>query len=75
MEKNKDQYPEDGYLNLKLRNMNQFLNKANMNLDQGTILQLVNYALRDDNSDVGTTILNFLFKEHHEEFMNCFVKK
>ncbi len=75
LEKNKDQYPEDGYLNLKLQNMNQFLNKANMNLDQGTILQLVNYALRDDNSDVGTTILNFLFKEHHGEFMNCFVKK
>ena len=55
--------------------MNQFLNRASKSLDQETIMQLVTYALKDDNSDVSSTILNFLFREHHDEFMNCFVKK
>ena len=44
------------------------MNHASKSLDQETIMQLVTYALKDDNSDVSSTILNFLFR-------NCFVKK
>lgn len=51
------------------------MNHASKSLDQETIMQLVTYALKDDNSDVSSTILNFLFREHHDEFMNYFVKK
>lgn len=75
LENNKDQYTDDCFINLKITNMNQFLNRASKSLDQETIMQLVTYALKDDNSDVSSTILNFLFREHHDEFMNCFVKK
>lgn len=75
LENNKDQYTDDCFINLKITNMNQFLNRASKSLDQETIMQLVIYALRDDNSDVSSIILNFLFREHHDEFMNCFVKK
>lgn len=75
LENNKDQYTDDCFINLKINNMNQFLNRASKSLDQDTIFQLVVYALGDDNSDVSSTILNFLFREHHGEFINCFVKK
>lgn len=75
LENNKDQYTDDCFINLKITNMNQFLNRASKSLDQETIMQLVIYALKDDNSDVSSIILNFLFMEHHDEFMNCFVKK
>lgn len=75
LENNKDQYTDDCFINLKITNMNQFLNRASKSLDQETIMQLVIYALKDDNSDVSSIILNFLFREHHDEFMNCFVKK
>ena len=62
------------YWALKNRAMTQFLNKASNNLDQETIMQLIIYATNDKNSDICATILNFLFKEHREKFMNCFIK-
>lgn len=54
--------------------MTQFLAKVSKELEQETIMQLVIYATDDDNSDVRATILNFLFKLHRNEFMNCFIK-
>lgn len=61
-------------LALKNRAITQFLAKVSKELDQETIMQLVIYATDDDNSDVCATILNFLFKLHRDEFMNCFIK-
>lgn len=74
LESQKDKYDDKTALALRSRAMSRFLNKASKNLDQETVMQLVNYAVKDDNSDVCTTILNFLFREHKELFMNCFQK-
>lgn len=74
LESSREQMDDDTYWALKNRAMTQFINKASKNLDQETIMQLVIYATNDDNLDICTTILNFLFREHREEFMNCFIK-
>lgn len=75
IEKHKTTMNEDTYFSLKNRNMKQFLAKVSKELDQKTIMQLVIYATDDNNSDIRATILNFLFKLHRDEFMNCFIKK
>lgn len=74
IEKHETQMDDDTASALKNRAMTQFLAKASKELDQETIMQLVIYATDDDNSDVRATILNFLFKLHKDEFMNCFIK-
>ena len=66
---------DDTAMALKNRAMTQFLAKVSKELDQETIMQLVIYATDDDNSDICATILNFLFKMHRNELMNCFIKK
>ena len=65
---------KETFFSLKNRNMTQFLAKVSKELDQETIMQLVIYATDDNNSDIRATILNFLFKLHRDEFMNCFIK-
>lgn len=75
LECDKDKMDDDTFFLLKDRIINQFLNKVSMELNQETIMQLVIYATEDDNSDVRATILNFLFRNYYNEFMNCFVKK
>ncbi len=62
-------------MDLRMDCMNHFLNCVTSNLDQETVMLLVKYAFRNDNSDVCQTILNFLFRNHYDKFMNCFVKK
>lgn len=74
LELSREQMDDDTYWALKNRAMTQFINKASKDLDQETIMQLVIYATNDDNSDICATILNFLFREHKEDFMNCFIK-
>lgn len=74
LEKHEAEMSEETFFSLKNRNMTQFLAKVSKELDQETIMQLVIYATDDDNSDVRATILNFLFKLHKDEFMNCFIK-
>lgn len=74
IESHKKEMDDDTYLSLKNRAMTQSLAKVSKELDQETIMQLVIYATDDNNSDVCATILNFLFKLHREEFMNCFIK-
>lgn len=77
LEKHKNQLNDSTFFALENRAMKQFLNKTTSTkkkyLDQETVMQLVIYATDDDNSDVCTTILNFLFRNYREEFMNCFV--
>lgn len=74
IEKHKAEMKEDIYFALKNRNMTRFLAKVSKELDQETIMQLVIYATDDNNSDVRATIMNFLFKLHKDELMNCFIK-
>lgn len=74
LEKHEAEMSEETFFSLKNRNMTQFLAKVSKELDQETIMQLVIYATDDDNSDVRAMILNFLFKLHKDEFMNCFIK-
>lgn len=74
LEKNKTKMNKETYFSLKRQNMTRFLEKVSKELDQETIMQLVIYATDDDNSNVCSTILNFLFKLHKDEFMNCFIK-
>lgn len=74
LEKHKGEMKEDTYFSLKEHNMAQFLAKVSKELDQETIMQLVIYATDDNNSAVRATILNFLYREHKDEFMNCFIK-
>ncbi len=74
LEKHETEMKKETFFSLKNRNMAQFLAKVSKELDQETIMQLVIYATDDDNSDVRATILNFLFKLHKDEFMNCFIK-
>lgn len=74
LEKHEAEMSKETFFSLKNRNMTQFLSKVSKELDQETIMQLVIYATDDNNSDVRATILNFLFKLHKDEFMNCFIK-
>lgn len=74
LEKHETEMSKETFFSLKNRNMTQFLAKVSKELDQETIMQLVIYATDDNNSDVRATILNFLFKLHKDEFMNCFIK-
>ncbi len=74
LEKHEVEMSKETFFSLKNRNMTQFLAKVSKELDQETIMQLVIYATDDNNSDVRATILNFLFKLHKDEFMNCFIK-
>lgn len=70
----KNDFTDDTFFELKNRNMNKFLNKAKKNLEPETVMQLVIFATNDDNKDVCNTILNYLFKNCKDDFMNCFVK-
>lgn len=74
LESKKDKYDDKTTLVLRSRAMSRFLNKTSKNLDQETVMQLLIYAIKDENSDVCTIILNFLFREHRELFVNCFQK-
>lgn len=72
--KRKGRLEDDELYKLKRRQMELFLRKASKNLDQITIIQLVNHALMDSNSDVMGTLLNFLYFNYREKFLNCFVE-
>ena len=52
---------------------NSFVRSANKGLDECGVRYMVNIATKDENSDICNTILLFLYKEHREELLNCFV--
>ena len=72
--KRKGRLEDDELYKLRRRQMELFLRKASKNLDQITIMQLVNYAITNSNSDVMGTILNFLYSNYREKILNCFVE-
>lgn len=74
LELHKKDFTDDTFFELKNRNMNRFLNKAKKKLDTETIMQLVIYATHDDNTDVRNAILNYLFINCKDEFLECFVR-
>lgn len=74
IESHEQEMDDDTFFALKNRNITQFLARVSKELDQATIMQLVIYATNDNNSDIRATILNFLYREHKDEFMNCFIK-
>lgn len=63
---------ESEFYFMEKRNMSNFLNKVNKYLDQDTVMQLVCNAFLEENSSIQTIILNFLYKEHQENFLKCF---
>lgn len=75
IESHRNSLNKNTYFSLKERAVSQFLNRANKNLDQETIMQLVIFAIRNDNSDICAPIFNFLYRSHEKEFLNCFIKK
>ena len=75
IDSHKKEMKYDTMMALKNRAMTQFLAKVSKELDQETIMDLVIYAMDEHNSDLCVTILNFLYKLHKDELMNCFIKK
>lgn len=73
LESSKDKMDDNTFFLLKNRIMAGFLNRVDGVLDQETIMQLVFYAMADDNIDVRAAILKALFELHYDMFMNCFV--
>lgn len=74
LEEYKDEMDDDTFLELKNRYLTRYMNIANKNLEKETIMMLIRYAVKDKNSDVCTTILNFLYRNCKDEFMGCFIK-
>ena len=72
LESKKNELGEEALFDLKNRAMARFLNRANKNLEQATVMKLVDYAFDSDNSDVRATLLNGLYREQREKFLNCF---
>lgn len=72
---------DKAYYELKNRVLDKTLKKfgridkdGNTNLDQIVVAHLTLMAMRDSNSDVRNTILNFLYQMAPELFLKCFVK-
>ena len=74
LEEYKDDMEDDTFLELKNRYLTRYMNIANKNLEKETIMMLIRYTVKDKNSDVCTTILNFLYRNCKKEFMECFIK-
>lgn len=78
LENNKNQMKDSTFFALENRAMKIFLKKTTSAkkryLNQESIMKLILFATDDNNSDICTTILNFLFKNYNQEFLNCFVK-
>lgn len=72
---------DKAYYELKNRVLDKTLKKfgridkdGNTNLDQIVVAHLTLMAMRDSNSDVRNTILNFLYQMAPKLFLKCFVK-
>lgn len=72
---------DKAYYELKNRVLDKTLKKfgridkdGNTNLDQIVVAHLTLMAMRDSNSDVRNTILNFLYQMAPELLLKCFVK-
>ena len=65
---------EDTFLILKNNRLTRYMNIASKSLEKATIMMLIRYAVKDKNSDICKTILNFLFRNYKDVFMECFIK-
>ena len=74
LEKNRETMDDTTLLMLKNHRLTRYMNIGNKCLEKETIMMLIRYAVKEKNSDICTTVLNFLFKNYKDEFMSCFVK-
>lgn len=75
LEAHKSDWDKKTLTQLKKKSMALFLNKVEKEIDQETVMRLVDYATMDSNSDVKATILNFLYRERYrDKLLNCFVE-
>lgn len=74
LEKNRETMDDTTLLMLKNNSLTRYMNIGNKCLEKETIMMLIRYAVKEKNSDICTTVLNFLFKNYKDEFMSCFVK-
>ena len=74
LESHEAELKKSTYYLLRQGAITQFLHRAKKNLDQETIMQLVIFATKNDNSDICGVIFNFLYEAYRDEFLNCFVK-
>ena len=74
LESHEAELKKSTYYLLRQGAITQFLHRAKNNLDQETIMQLVIFATKNDNSDICGVIFNFLYEAYRDEFLNCFVK-
>lgn len=58
---------------LKERELNRFLNMTCGKVTKETVMQLILYATNPKHSDVQSSILNYLYKNHEKLFLNCFI--
>ena len=65
---------DDLYFQLKRKLMSLFLSNVSKNLNQETVRQLINHALKNENADIMTVVFNYLYSNYKDYFMNCFVK-
>ena len=75
LEAHKSDWDKKTLTQLKKKSMALFLNKVEKEIDQETVMRLVDYATMDSNSVVKATILNFLYRERYrDKLLNCFVE-
>lgn len=74
LESHESEFKKSTYYLLRQGAITQFLHRAKKNLDQETIMHLVIFATKSDNSDICGVIFNFLYEAYRDEFLNCFVK-
>lgn len=74
LESHESEFKKSTYYLLRQGAITQFLHRAKKNLDQETIMHLVLFAVKNDNSDICGVIFNFLYEAYRDEFLNCFVK-
>lgn len=74
LEEHKDNMDDDTFLEIKNCYLTRYMNIANKNLEKEMIMMLIRYAVKDKNSDICATILNFLYRNCKDEFMWCFIK-
>ena len=73
IESHKNDFKDSDYLALKNNAVTQFLNRVSKILDQETIMELVKKVIKE-NSDVTVIFVNFLYRQHKDDLLNCFKK-
>lgn len=74
LKSHKSELSENCYFLLEQKAIKQFLYRADKDLGQETIMKLIIFAFKDDNSRIRGSILNYLYYNYKEDFLDCFIK-